>query len=110
MLSLIVYIQPGTYYLFTTAVLFYRHFENLYFGLIGSVLQYGIVCESYTFNNFITTVLNIQKKNRACNAYITLHSFPILTNMNILPLNYLNLHRILSTFNIKSNDLNLRQI
>lgn len=81
--------------------------ETVYFGLVQSKLQYGLICWGGTYNNKLQPLLVVQKlilriiwKQRRRE-----HSFCLFCSSQILPLRHLYFYKVLKIFYIRSGYL-----
>ena len=80
--------------------------KSVYFGLIGSKIQYGIVCWGYTYSNLLKPISIIQKKIIRCilKKPLTEPSFPLFKRLNILPLKHLYVYRVVKLFYLRCHN------
>lgn len=83
---------------------------RIYYGIFHSKLQYAITCWGGVYYNKIEPLLILQKYTirKICNRHRLHHSFPLFSNLKILPLHHLYCYKVLKTFFMRSGNLNSR--
>lgn len=102
-------------YLLTTTYIMYhlgqfcsrKLLETIYYGVVQSKLQYGLVCWGGTYSNNLQPLILVQKhilriiwKKRRRE-----HSFGLFCNSKILPLKHLYFYKVLKIFYERSGNL-----
>lgn len=86
--------------------------RSLYFALVQSRLEYGIICWGGTYKSSLMQLLTLQKM------YIRVilrkskftHAFPCFCNLRILPLQSLYVYKVLNVFYLRSRALHSNQM
>jgi hypothetical protein len=80
--------------------------RQLYFALVDSKINYGISCWGSTYKTYLKPLITLQKSIIRVMKGVkrTEHSFPIFQLYNCLPLRYIYVFKVLSSFFMISGD------